>query len=162
MAKLCFGEFVEKIEWNKEAVAVQNPYSPAQIVSMIYAKIDKCGLYQDNCYDWSLKMGSDKTWGNFKAHFARAFKKNRRSSRTSSTEGYVENVHAEQENEELFTKMQQDHTLVLTNLATSTQADRTSVALITKAISVLSGQFALLTAKLATAQAKNARMNKSG
>ena len=26
-----FEEFVEKIEWNQEAVAVQNPYSPAQI-----------------------------------------------------------------------------------------------------------------------------------
>ena len=63
-----FGEFVEKIECNQEAVAVQNPYSPAQIVSMVYAKIDKCGLYQEYCYDWSRKMGSDKTWGNFKAH----------------------------------------------------------------------------------------------
>ena len=26
-----FEEFVKKIEWNQEAVAVQNPYSPAQI-----------------------------------------------------------------------------------------------------------------------------------
>ena len=26
-----FEEFVDKIEWNQEAVAVQNPYSPAQI-----------------------------------------------------------------------------------------------------------------------------------
>ena len=39
-----FKEFVEQIEWNQEAVAVQNPYSPAQIVSMAYANIDKCGL----------------------------------------------------------------------------------------------------------------------
>ena len=43
-----FEEFVEKIEWNQESVAVHNPYSPAQIVSMAYANIDKCGLYQDN------------------------------------------------------------------------------------------------------------------
>ena len=97
------------------------------------------------------KTRSDKTWGNFKAHFARAFKKTRSSSRTSRTKGYVEHVHAAQSNAELFTKMQQDHTLVLANLATATQADRTSVALLTKTISEPSGQVALLTAKLATA-----------
>ena len=33
-----FEYFVEKNEWNQEAVAVQNPYSPAQIVSMAYAR----------------------------------------------------------------------------------------------------------------------------
>ena len=72
-----FEEFVEKIDWNQEAVAVQNPYSPAQIVSMAYANIDKCGLYQDNCRVWSLKTRSGKTLGNFKTHFARAFKDTR-------------------------------------------------------------------------------------
>ena len=40
-----FEEFVEQIEWNQEAVAVQNPYLPTQIVSMAYANIEKCGLY---------------------------------------------------------------------------------------------------------------------
>ena len=47
--KTLFKEFVEKIEWNQEAVAVQNPYSPAQIFSIAYTNIDKCGLYQDKC-----------------------------------------------------------------------------------------------------------------
>ena len=56
--------------------------------------------------------------------------------------------------------MQQDHTLALANIATATQADRTSVALLTKMISELSSQVALLTAKLATAQAENAWMKK--
>ena len=57
--------------------------------------------------------------------------------------------------------MQQDHTLALANLATATQSHRTSVALLTKTISEISGQVALLTAKLVTAQAVNARMKKS-
>ena len=48
-----FEEFVEKIEWNQEAVTVQNLYYPAQIVSMDYANIDKCGLYQDDFRNWS-------------------------------------------------------------------------------------------------------------
>ena len=72
--KTLFGEFVEQIEWNQEAVAVKNPYSPARIVSMVYANINKFGLYQDDCRDWSPKTRSDKIWGNFKAHFSRAFK----------------------------------------------------------------------------------------
>ena len=105
---------------------------------------------------------SVNTWGNFKAHFAWAFKETRGSSRTSKTKGYVAHVHAEQANKELFTEMQQDHTLALANLTTVTQAHRTSVALLTKTISELSGQVALLTEKLATAQAENARMKKSG
>ena len=46
-----FEEFVEQIEWNQEDVAVQNMYYPDQIVSMAYANIDKCSLYQDNCRD---------------------------------------------------------------------------------------------------------------
>ena len=71
-------------------------------------------------------------------------------------------MHAAQANAELFTKMQQDHTLALANLATATQANIISVALLTKTISDLSGQVALLTAKLATAQAENARMKKLG
>ena len=129
---------------------------------MAYADIDKCGLYQDDCLDWLRKTRSDKTWDNFKAHFAQAFKETRRSSRISRTEGYVAHVYAAQEKAELFTEVQQDHTLALTNIATATQADRTSVALLMKTISELSGQVTLLTAKLATDQAKNARMKKSG
>ena len=65
-------------------------------------------------------------------------------------------MNAAKTNTELFTEMQQDHTLALANIATATQADRTSVALLTKTISELSGQVALLTAELATAQAENA------
>ena len=58
--------------------------------------------------------------------------------------------------------MQQDYTQALANLATATQADRTLVALLTKTILELSSQVALVTTKLATAQAENARMKKSG
>ena len=43
----------EQVEWNQEAVAVKNPYTLAQIVSMVYANIEKCGLYQDDYWEWS-------------------------------------------------------------------------------------------------------------
>ena len=159
-----FKEFVKIIEWNQEAVAVQNPYFLAQIVSMAYANINNCGLYQDICRNCSRKPQSDKTWENFNTHFAQAFKDTIRSSRNSRTEGYVAHVHATQANAELFTEMHQDHTLALANLAnlaTATQADRTSVALLMKTILKHSSQVALLTAKLASVHAVNERITKS-
>ena len=58
--------------------------------------------------------------------------------------------------------MQQDHTLALANIATATQADRTSVALLTKMILELSIQVAHLTAKIATSQAENYGIKKIG
>ena len=120
-------------------------YSLAHIVSMAYKNIEKCGLYQDNCQKWSHKTPNDKTRSNFKAHFARSFKETQTSSRNLKTKGYVAHVHIAQENAELFTEMQQDHTLVLANITTATKDDRTSVALLTKTISGVSGQVALLT-----------------
>ena len=69
-----FEEFIEKIEWNQEAVAVKNMYTLAQTGSMAYRNIEKCGLYQDDCREWSQKQSLYKTWSNFKAHFAQAFK----------------------------------------------------------------------------------------
>ena len=157
-----FEDFVKQIEWNQEAVAVKNMYSPAQIVSMAYANIKKFGLYQDYFREWSRKPRLNKTWSNFKAHFARAFKDTQRSSWTSKSEDYAANVHAAQSNAILFTEMQQDHTLALANLTTATQSDRTSVALLTKMISELSNQVDTLTAKPATEQFKEARLRKSG
>ena len=113
---------------------------------MACANIEKCGLYQYDWRDWSRKPQNKKTWVKFKTHFARAFKDTRRSLKTSSSEGYVAHVHAAQANADLFTEIEQNHTQALINLATATQADKTSVALLTKTISELSSQVLLLTA----------------
>ena len=64
-----FKEFVEQIEWNQEVAAVHNPYSLAQIVSMAYANIDKCGLYQDDFRDWSRKPRSENDMGEIQNPF---------------------------------------------------------------------------------------------
>ena len=53
--KTIFEELIEKIGWNQEAVAVQNPYAPPHIASMAFANIEKFGLYQDDCQEWSRK-----------------------------------------------------------------------------------------------------------
>ena len=153
-----FEEFIKQIEWNQEAVVVQNPYKPAQIVSMAYANIEKCELYHDYYWGWSCKPRLEKTWSNFKDHFARLFKETRRSSRTSKTKGYAANVQSAQANAALFAKMQQDHTMALANIATEIQANRTPAALLTKTIAKLSSQVTTLIAKLKLAQSYNARL----
>ena len=79
-----------------------------------------------------LQTETWKTWSNFKAQLARAFKEKRRSSRTLKTKGYAANVKSAQVNEALFTEIKQDHTMVLANIATTTKANRTLVALLTK------------------------------
>ena len=129
---------------------------------MAFANIDKCGLYQDNCREWSRKRQRDNTWGNFKAHFAWSFNGTRRSSRNAKTEGYAVRVHVAQANAEPFTETQQDHTLALANLATATQADRTLVALLKKTISELLVQVARLAVEIATVHAENVRIKKPG
>ena len=121
--KTIFEEFIKQIDWNQEAVAVQNPYKPAHIVSMAFANIEKCGLYQDDFREWLLKSKLDKTWRSFKARFTRTFKEKRRSYRTSKIEGYVANVQSSKSNTALFTDIQQEHTMAMANLATATQAD---------------------------------------
>ena len=131
-----FEEFIKHIEWNQEAVAVHNPYTPAQIVYMAFANINKCGLYQDGCREWSRKPRLDKTWSNFKVHFA--FKKAQRSDRSSKTEEYVASLQSAQDNATLLTDMQQDHTMALENIATATQSNKRSVTLLTKTIAEIS------------------------
>ena len=115
-------------------VAVQNPYKPAQIVSMEYVNTKKCSLYQDDFWEWSHERRLKKTWSNFEAHFARVFKEIRRSSRTSKTKGYAANVKSSRINAALLTNMQQDHIMALENLTTTTEAQKTLVTLLTKMI----------------------------
>ena len=118
---------------------------------MAYANIEKCGLYQDDFWEWSRERRLKKTWNNFEAHFKRAFKEIQRSYRTSKTKGYAANVKSARTNAALFTNMQQDHTMALANLTTATQAEITLVALLTKTIAKLSSEVNTPTSKLATA-----------
>ena len=80
----------------------------------------------------------------------KSVKETRRSSRTSKTKGYAENVQSTQANAAFFTEMQQDHTLAQANLATVTQANITLIALLANTIADISNQVYTLTVKLAT------------
>ena len=146
-----FEDFIEQIEWNQEAVAVQNPYTPEQILSMAVSNVKKSGLYTEDCRDWDRKAANTKDWASFKVHFAQAFKDVRKSHETSHTGGYAANVSEAHRNAEMFAEMQQDHSSALANLATATQSDREAVSLLSKTIAELTKQIATLTTKLDSA-----------
>ena len=55
-----FEDLVDQIEENVEAVARQNPYTPAQIVSIAFTIVDRSGFYADDCRDWKRKPRSQK------------------------------------------------------------------------------------------------------
>ena len=55
-----FEEFIEKIEWNQEAVAVQNLYTPAQIVSMEFENIENAGYINMIYGNGPANQGSTK------------------------------------------------------------------------------------------------------
>ena len=162
-----FEEFIEQIEWNQEAVSVQNPYTAAQIISIAFTNVNQSNIYPDDCRDWKRKPAHDKTWANFKTHFARAFKEAKKTKDTSKDLGYSAHLQSmqsrNQANAEMFSEMQQDHNIALANLATATKSDRESVSLMSKTISELTTQIATITKQLSEAHIEISRLqgNKS-
>jgi len=73
-------------------VAIQNPYTPGQILSIAVNNVRKPGLYSEDCREWDRKATGAKDLASFKNHFARAFKKIRKLTQISQNGGYVVNV----------------------------------------------------------------------
>ena len=83
-----FEEFVEQIEWNKETVAIHNPYTPKQIVLMATDNIKKSCLYIEESREYDKKTSTEKIWANFKVHFAHAFKETRKSTKNKPSKRF--------------------------------------------------------------------------
>ena len=83
-----FEAFVQKIEDGQEAVALQNPYTDIQIVTIAKKLIESTGFYTMDCREWNRTDKAQKTWVNFKLHFLRAFRENRDQSRQAQHAGY--------------------------------------------------------------------------
>jgi hypothetical protein len=49
----------------------------AQKLSSAYSKIFKSGKFNSSCRRWDEKLEGDKTWNNFKIHFAAAYRQHR-------------------------------------------------------------------------------------
>ena len=68
--------FVQQIEDGQEAVALHNPYTDTQIVTIAENLIESTGFYTMDCRELNRTNNAQKTWVNFKVHFLRAFVKN--------------------------------------------------------------------------------------
>ena len=69
------------------AEAGQHPYTNAQILTRAYTLIFQTGLMDDACSNWDDKPATQKTWAEFKVHFAKAHKKLRQQQSTASKTG---------------------------------------------------------------------------
>jgi hypothetical protein len=49
----------------------------AHKLSYVYSKIFKSGKFNSACRRWDKKIEADKTWNNFKIHFAAAYRQHR-------------------------------------------------------------------------------------
>ena len=76
-----FEAFVQQIEDGQEAVALQNPYTDIQIVTIAKNLIENNVFYTMDFREWNRTDKAQKTWVNFKLNFPRAFRENRDQSR---------------------------------------------------------------------------------
>ena len=69
-------------------MALQNPYTDIQIVTIAENLIEITSFYTMDCREWNRTDKAQKTWVNFKLHFLRAFRENRDQLRQAQHAGY--------------------------------------------------------------------------
>jgi hypothetical protein len=109
-----------------------------QQINMGYANIFATGNFTSTCRRWNEKETTDKTWSNFKAHFAAAHRQQKQmQGESAANTGYhAENAAVGQTDDQMA-----DTTIgALANLATSTATDRGIIATLTEASSRLAIQ----------------------
>lgn len=154
-----FEELLMQIEDAQEVVAIQNPYTAEQIISIAFTLVQQTGYYDQGCREWKRKATNDKTWDNFKLHFAREFKETRDVQQNTRTNRFAANAIAmEQANAAMITELTQDHTAALANLATATSADRGAMATLTKTNATLTATIISIQAKLTKALEEISRL----
>jgi hypothetical protein len=109
----------------------------AQKLSSAYSKIFKSGKLNSACRRWDEKLEADKTWNNFKIHFAAADRHHRQMQvETVGAQGFV-NAAVTQASED---DLAEQALGAFANLATATSVDRGVVAQLTEANSRLAKQ----------------------
>jgi hypothetical protein len=102
-----------------------------QQINVGYAKIFATGHFMSPCRWWNEKNPAEKTWTQFKSHFAAAHRQHKQmQGKSSSTAGYHSANAAMTHNED---QMAEATIGDLANLATVTAVDRGVVAALTQA-----------------------------
>jgi hypothetical protein len=109
-----------------------------QQINVGYAKIFATGRFMSACLQWKKKPTVEKTWTQFKSHFAAAHRQHKQmQGESAATAGYHSINVAVCQNED---QMAESTIGSLANLATATATDRGVVAAITHANSRLAKQ----------------------
>jgi hypothetical protein len=109
-----------------------------QQINVGYAKIFATGHFMSTCRRWNEKPLADKTWAQFKSHFAAAHRQHKQmQGESAATDGDHSNNAAAGQTED---QMAEATIVALANLATATAADRDSVATLTEANARLAKQ----------------------
>jgi hypothetical protein len=108
----------------------------AQKLSSAYSNIFKSGNFNSACRRWDEKVEADKTWNNFKIHFAAAYRQHRQmQGETVGAQGYANAAVAQSED-----YLAEQALGAFANLATATDVDRGVVAGLTGANLLLAKQ----------------------
>jgi hypothetical protein len=109
-----------------------------QKINVGYAKIFATGHFMSACRRWNEKLAIEKTWTQFKSHFAAAHRQHKQmQGESAATAGYHSSNAAVTHNED---QMAESTIGALSNLSTATAADRGVVAALTQANSRLAKQ----------------------
>jgi hypothetical protein len=109
----------------------------AQKLSSAYSKIFKSGKFNSACRRWDEKLEGEKTWNNFKIHFAAAYRQhNQIQGETIGSQAFA-NSAVTQASEDDLTEQELGE---FANLATATAVDRNVFAQLTEANSLLAKQ----------------------
>jgi hypothetical protein len=109
-----------------------------QQINVVYAKIFATGHFMSACRRWNEKHTIEKTWTQFKSHFAAAHRQHKQmQGESAATAGYHSANAAVSHNED---QMAEATIGALSNIATATTADRGVVAALTQAKSRLAKQ----------------------
>ena len=153
-----FEAFVQQIEDGQEAVALQNPYTDIQLVTIAKNLIEITGFYMMDWREWNRTDKAQKTWVEFKLQFFSAFRENRDQSRQAQHAGYGQSNTQNSANAAMLAEMTQDHRYALENLSTATQSDRATVENMSKTIADLTLQLGQENMKLTEAQSSIATL----
>ena len=149
---------MQQIKDGQEAVALQNPYTDTQIVTIAGNLIESTAFYTMDYLEWIRTDNAQKTWVNIKVHFSSAFREKQDQSRKAQHADYRHSNIQNPANAAMLAEMTQDHSHALANLATATQSDRTTIANMSKTIADLTLQLGQANTKLAEAQSSIATL----
>jgi hypothetical protein len=109
----------------------------AQKLSSAYSKIFKSGKFNSACCRWDEKLEADKTWNNFKIHFAAVYRQHIQMQGETVGAQVFSNAAVTQASED---DLAEQALGAFANLETATAVNRSVVAQLTEANSCLAKQ----------------------